>query len=103
MIIEFPKKYSVIEVSDTLFFIHILLENAQEAYELIKQQLWVDATYVTGDKIDVFISRAYEITSQQAVDALSKLCEYVMSPPAQMDDALSNELSSILSEITDDM
>lgn len=99
MIIEFPKKYDVQFISH-YFVVSVPAEYAEELESLIKSQPWVN---IVGDRFakgnfDVYISKAYEITTEQAKQALERLCEYVMSPPVQIDDELSDELSAILSE-----
>lgn len=99
MIIEFPKKYSVVPSPNNIYFtVSVPVENVKQVHELIKQQPWVSNAFIHGDTMTVFTSAAYEITQQQAVDALSKLCEYVMSPPVQVDTELQDELVAILNQ-----
>lgn len=100
MIIEFPKKYSVKLSSNEIYFnVSVPEEYIQDLHALFLEQKWISSAFKhdPGD-ITVFASMAYEVTNEQAKQALEQLCEFVMSPPVQMDGALSDELSAILSE-----
>jgi hypothetical protein len=92
MIIEFPKKYSVRMFDGTGSvavggaFVSLPAEYRAEAMGLFSRQPWINGVYSkpSGD-IHVYISRAYEITDEQAYAALRQLCEHVMSPPVEVD------------------
>jgi len=87
MVIEFPKKYSVKKVGIyNAFYVTVPSEYVKEMTELIAKQAWISAAYPpdTIESFYVMISDAYEVSEQQAHDALCRLCEHVMSPPVDM-------------------
>jgi hypothetical protein len=87
VIIEFPKKYKVVVFfdSDPVAFVDVPSEYHQALADLLMRQPWIDAVRREFSTAQVSISRAYEITSEQAHAALCQLCEHVMSPPAEVD------------------
>ena len=81
MIIEFPKKYNVIG-ADRMFTVTVPDEYADSLLSMIKRQPWIKASWfvLPDDKaIICIISSAYDVTDEQAHDALCRLCEHVMS------------------------
>lgn len=83
MIIEFPKKYKVTVYfdSDPVAFVDVPAEYRQELAKPLMMQPWASVRMSDNTTMVVSISRAYDITADQAHAALCQLCEYVMSPP----------------------
>ena len=44
----------------------------------------------------MFVSLAYEISEAHAIDALSRLCESILSPQVEMDVDLAGELEDLV-------
>ncbi len=86
MIIEFPKKYTVKMVHEKIFFVYVPMECKSAIYELLAKQPWLKAydDHEVG-AINCYISPAYDVTSEQAHDALCRLCEHVMAPDVEVD------------------
>lgn len=86
MIIEFPRKYRVTPVATNSGKMVINVEvpkDFDEAARIVfgKQDwVWRIGTAPSG-VIAVYISGAHEITEAQAVDALERLCDFVISTP----------------------
>jgi hypothetical protein len=86
MIIEFPKKYHVEMRKGNLgAIITVPSEYTAPLIELLKQQPWVAVANPLVECINVYISKAYRISSEEAYTALSQLCEFVMSSPPEVD------------------
>ena len=103
MIIEFPKKYSVKRSPARNFFafnVQVPKEYEAEAVTLLRQQPWAESVYGSPGPISgsilVFVSLAYEISEAQAIDALSRLCESILSPQVEMDADLAGELEDLV-------
>lgn len=83
MVIEFPKKYSVRKANGVeLYFVTVPPENRNELTNVLGKQAWINRVIPSDDNESFIInlSKAYTITDQQAIDALCRLCEHVMSP-----------------------
>lgn len=99
MVIEFPKKYSVKKWHDRYFTISVPVEKVRPLLDLLNQQPWLANVFgpdLANKDIKCTTSAAYDVTDEQAHDALCRLCEHVMSPPADVDmtvwgDALESE------------
>lgn len=86
MIIEFPKKYDVRMVDGRAgALVELPAEYRAAAMELFNAQPWINEASPLLSSINVYISRAYEITTEQAHTALCRLCEHIMSPPVEVD------------------
>lgn len=97
LIIEFPRKYKVwLSGTDSVFSVEVPTDVRLDVFTQIKAQPWVSSVFNHVGPLAVFINRAYEITAQQAIDALSRICEYVMEPQPEMDTALKHELEELL-------
>lgn len=98
MIIEFPAKYHI-KGSGGSFTVSIPRDLYPYMVAALRRQPWINGIYPDDWGIDVFVSRAYEISERQAIDALSRLCEFVMSPPVEMSKELEHEIEEVLGEI----
>lgn len=85
MIIEFPKKYTVRMVHDGIFFVYVPAEHKVAVYELLAKQPWLKVYNDEVGALNCYISPAYDITPEQAHDALCRLCEHVMTPDVEVD------------------
>lgn len=92
MIIEFPQKYSVVHRQE-FFTVSVPDQFRGEMVELLEKQQWIQFTISAAD-IMVFISKAYEITDKQTYDALCQLCEYIISPPVEVDEEVWGEIDT---------
>lgn len=96
MLIEFPRKYKVTPWLTASGKIIIDVEVPKDAYEaaraLFVKQDWVrDVIAPLNSAITVFVSGAYDITGAQAVEALERLCAFVVSP---QDDGEQDEITT---------
>lgn len=96
MIIEFPRKYTIKSFIEGIFHVSVPEDKVHSLLATLVGQPWLaSATYVKSSKqIICFVSGAYDVSDEQAYDALCKLCEHVMDPPADLsvwEEALSSE------------
>ncbi len=85
MNIEFPERYHIHEIVPTMYDITVPNEYAAALLNILKQQRWVVNAFPFRTRITVIISEAYEVNSDQAHEALCRLCEHVMQPAADVD------------------
>ena len=103
MVIKFQRKYKVTPFPTTSGKIIIDVEVPKNAYgatrALLVKQDWVrDVIAPPSSPITVYVNGAYDITEAQAVDALERLCAFVVSP---QDDVEQNEITTPeLSEVS---
>lgn len=87
MIIEFPKKYTVTQVTPDLYLLSVPTDTISALIALLNQQPWlrVYPYYPENMGVHCLVSPAYDITPEQAHDALCRLCEHIMTPDTEVD------------------
>ena len=98
LIIEFPCKYNIKHDGGNMYTVFTPRDVADEVLATIKSQPWISQAHhpwETG-KISVYVSYAYDVSTEQAVGALSRICEHIMEPQLEMDTALEHELEELL-------
>lgn len=102
MVIEFPRKYKVTPFPTASGGIIIDVEVPKNAYgatrALLVKQDWVrDVIAPPSSPITVYVNDAYDITEAQAVDALERLCAFIVSPQddREQDEITTPELSEV--------
>lgn len=87
MIIEFPKKYDVTQVTPNLYLLSVPADTTRALLALLNQQPWLRVYPYRPENLGVhcLVLSAYDVTSEQAYDALCKLCEHVMAPDVEVD------------------
>jgi len=104
MIIEFPKRYKVFVGMYGDCVVDIPVEYAAPLIVLFNQQPWIVALIQPaedGYPIIFRLSGAYEITIEQARDAINRLCEHVMCPPVELDKEIWGEALGALNQETE--
>lgn len=84
LIINFPKKYSVRHCVLETWEVSIPTEYREQLREILNAQGWIQKVIDQQVRFVVVISLAYEVTVEEANDALCQLCESVMSPQVEL-------------------
>lgn len=98
LIIEFPRKYNVKHDGANMYTVSVPLDIANEILATIRSQPWISNVFhpFGNGKLSVYVSYAYDVNTEQAIGALSRICEHIMEPQPEMDTALEHELEELL-------
>lgn len=98
LIIEFPRKYNVRHDGANMYTVSAPRDIADEVLATIKSQPWISTAHQPWEsgKLSVYVSYAYDVSTEQAIGALGRICEHIMEPQPEMDTELEHELEELL-------